>query len=58
MTRLPPPWTWLITKNSTPTISRIGSRLMRIDSQVFSFATWVRKESLEPDFSDAFDSVL
>ena len=27
ITRLPPPCTWLITKNSTPTISRIGSRL-------------------------------
>ena len=37
ITRLPPPCTWLMTKNSTPTISRIGSRLTSSDSQVFSW---------------------
>ena len=34
ITRLPPPCTWLMTKNSTPTISRIGSRLTSSESQV------------------------
>ena len=42
MTRLPPPWTWLMTKNSTPTMSRIGSRLTSSESQVFSLLTLVR----------------
>ncbi len=34
ITRLPPPCTWLITKNSTPTMSRIGRMLNSSDSQV------------------------
>ncbi len=44
-----------MTKNSTPTISRIGSRLNSNDNQVLCFATWVRKvKSLS--FWDAVDS--
>ena len=43
ITRLPPPCIWLITKNSTPTISRIGSRLTSSDSQVFSLVTLMVK---------------
>src|SRR6266567_3746982 len=34
MTRLPPPCTWLMTKNRTPTMSRIGSRVGRADLAV------------------------
>src|SRR6185437_6184224 len=41
ITRLPPPCIWLITKKSTPTISRIGSRLTSRESQGLSLVTLV-----------------